>query len=243
MNVSSCDFSIYYGDASDGFDNTTYLSWRGEYLLDRPEFTHLTKEIFLKDLMFLHQVHSAQGQAVTSADREPHSFITSGDFLITNQPYFGIGVMTADCMPVACYDPHTQSIGIAHAGWRGLIAGVVPAMIVAMEKNYGTCATDLKWWVGPCARSCCYEVSADFVNNIPPDDQEYVMHCKDGKWFFDGVALLRRQLAKKGISDASYSVDNALCTICNQRFSSYRRSCINNEKRTSRNMTVIVLSE
>ncbi len=57
--------------------------------------------------------------------------------MITSERAIGLGIMAADCLPVICVDRKKHVIGIAHVGWRGAIAGVVDAMLAAMQKNVG----------------------------------------------------------------------------------------------------------
>src|SRR5690606_40990372 len=79
-------------------------------------------ELMLFDALFLRQTHSIIGATVTHADRPLVSFIKEGDFLITQDPHLGLGVMTADCMPIACYD---EQIGRASCRERVYISEAV----------------------------------------------------------------------------------------------------------------------
>src|SRR5579872_6450376 len=119
---------IYFGDASISMYPHEYLTWTDKNLLDMSSFKLIGKQLSLQSLSFLHQTHSAHGYAID----KKHSiapFSLDGDYLITNEKSQGIGIMTADCLPVICYDKHAQAIGIAHAGWRGAVDGVVITML------------------------------------------------------------------------------------------------------------------
>src|SRR3990167_757228 len=82
-------------------------------------------------LKILRQIHGVVGTAVKADDltRALSLFEKEGDYLITDQPNIALGVLTADCLPVVIYDQVRNVVGIAHAGWRGTVGGVVRAML------------------------------------------------------------------------------------------------------------------
>ncbi len=85
--------------------------------------------------------------------------IHKGDALITQQRGVALALSFADCTPIALYEPTTQSIGIAHGGWRGTARGVVLATIAAMVEHFGSLPRDIYAGIGPAIGPCCYEVS------------------------------------------------------------------------------------
>ncbi len=86
---------------------------------------------------------------------------TQGDALITRQRGVALAMSTADCVPLLFYDPVTDAIGIAHAGWRGTARGIAAATVTAMREQFGSRPADIHVGVGPSIGPCCYEVSAE----------------------------------------------------------------------------------
>ena len=90
------------------------------------------------DLTFetLHRPRQVHGKAVVVPSN--HSRITPGDIIVTNDPFVGVAVQSADCVPLLFVDPTTRAVCAAHAGWRGLAAGVPAAAVQALKKNFGS---------------------------------------------------------------------------------------------------------
>jgi len=74
-------------------------------------------------LIFQHQVHKNKGLFVTEKNLETYKrcLTIESDYLITNLPHIYIGVLTADCLPIALHDTKNHAMGIIHAGWRGTV--------------------------------------------------------------------------------------------------------------------------
>lgn len=235
MIINHKSTQIYFGNASDQLHRDSYCNWQN--VQEHTVFKSLMNRMGLEHLVFLNQVHGIDGLVVSSSNKDHPSFATDGDYLITNQPRMGLGVVTADCIPVVCYDREQHAIGIAHAGWRGVVKGVVPEMIRAMAHEYGTQVQDIDVIIGPCARACCYQVGADFLQNIPSEDRPYSIQERSGSLYCDLVVCLRRQLERLGIDARAITADQALCTICNTQFNSYRR-----DGGKARQMTVVTMA-
>jgi len=86
---------------------------------------------------------------------------TQGDALITRKRGVALAISTADCVPLLFYDPVTQAIGVAHAGWRGTARGIAAATVAAMSEQLGARLTNIRAGVGPSIGPCCYEVSEE----------------------------------------------------------------------------------
>lgn len=86
---------------------------------------------------------------------------TQGDALITRQRGVALAISTADCAPLLFFDPITEAIGVAHAGWRGTARGIAAATVAAMVKQFGSRPADILAGIGPSIGPCCYEVSDD----------------------------------------------------------------------------------
>jgi YfiH family protein len=129
-------------------------------------------------------------------------------------------VLTADCLPVLLCDRAGTRVGIAHAGWRGLAAGVVEAAVAALE-----CApAELMAWLGPAIGPEAFEVGvevrAQFIAKDVGAEAAFEKNAR-GRWQADLYALARRRLARAGV-DAVYGA--VMSTHADpRRFYSHRR--------------------
>jgi YfiH family protein len=128
-----------------------------------------------------------------------------GDALFGDTPDLALSVVTADCVPVLLAGPN--GLAAVHAGWRGLVGGVIPA---ALEKLGGAEIA----WIGPTIGPCCYEVGEEMAEQFP---EETVV--PGPKPHLDLVAAARLQL-----KDVEEIRTVGLCTRCEaDKLYSYRR--------------------
>ena len=130
-------------------------------------------------------------------------------------------VMTADCLPVLFCDRAGTRVAAAHAGWRGLAAGVLEAAVQAMEVAPG----ELLAWMGPAIGPEAYEVGeevrAAFIVRDPGAGAAFMPGMAAGKWWCDLYMLARRRLEAAGIERV---YGGGLCTYTErERFFSFRR--------------------
>ena len=159
-------FVICFGDGRHPVDVKKYLNFSSsQKLLKLSPFNHLKKTLRLNDLVFLKQTHSSMGSVVFSSS----SLITSapfskdGDFLITNLKKTGIGVLTADCLPIIILDSFNNACSIIHAGWKGTQEKIVLKALEKMNTTFGTNPKDVEVFFGPSAKACCYKVDKSFI--------------------------------------------------------------------------------
>jgi YfiH family protein len=143
-----------------------------------------------------------------------------------------LGVLTADCLPVVLAVPGTAAVAIAHAGWRGTLAGVVPAAVRELCALSGAPPRDVVAAIGPSIGRCCYqvgaEVFADFRGRWCAAHARRVLERAD-PWRLDLQEANRVQLREAGVAARNIAVV-PLCTCCRaDLFFSYRR-----ERRTGR---------
>lgn len=167
--------------------------------------------------VMLRQVHSAVvANARNLEDRE-----REGDALVTNEVNRSIGVRTADCVPILLLDPNRRALAAVHAGWRGSTAEIVLHAVQALGENFGSHASDIHAAIGPCIRSCCYEVGNDVAEQFHAFFPEWTPG--DGKRRLDLPEANRRQLIGAGVA-ANHIYDCGRCTACEPEvFFSYRR--------------------
>jgi YfiH family protein len=129
-----------------------------------------------------------------------------------------VGVRVADCVPVLLAHPGSGSVAAVHAGWRGVVAGVVPAAASEMPRG-GLVAA-----IGPCIGACCFEVGADVAGQIERASHgaPVVAERRGDKAYVDLRAAVRAQLRALGVDDARIE-DVPGCTRHEARFHSFRR--------------------
>jgi YfiH family protein len=152
------------------------------------------------------------------------------DAAVTRTPGVVLAILTADCLPVVFASDDGAVIAAAHAGWRGLAAGVLEATIDAMAVD----PAQVNAWLGPAAGPRAYEVGDEVRAAFVDRDAEAAaaFACtRPGHWLCDLYALARRRLAARGVSRVSGGTH---CTISDrERFYSHRR-----DQRTGRMVTV-----
>ncbi|GAB2670238.1 peptidoglycan editing factor PgeF [Arenimonas aestuarii] len=142
------------------------------------------------------------------------------DAAVTSHPGVVLAILTADCLPVVFAADDGSEIGAAHAGWRGLAAGVLEATIAAMR----TPPARLRAWLGPAAGPDHYEIGAEVRDALiagDPGAASAFLPTRPGHWRVDLFALARRRLAALGLAGVH---GGGLCTIADpSRFFSHRR--------------------
>jgi hypothetical protein len=235
---SSPLFSIYFGDKRDSINPQDYKKFNSTTLFDTEPFSLLKKRMSLQQLFFLHQVHGKDGKVIESESKSLPLFVEEGDYLITNNRFIGLGVATADCLPVIFFDKAHHAIGIAHVGWRGAFAGIVTEVIQQMQDRYATQISDIEIFFGPSVKHCCYEVDASFIDTMEHDSFALqAISQKSEKHYFDLPKYVTLQLYTFGITEKQIGFEYNTCTMCNDTFCSYRRD----KGSANRQITVVSL--
>src|SRR4051794_20102897 len=114
------------------------------------------------DLVRLHQVHGAAVVARRVEDTSAAAAVRpDADVVISNDPSLALAIQTADCVPLLIGDRVTGAVAAAHAGWRGLAAGVPGTTMVALAREFGSAPADLVAAVGPSICAERYEVGEE----------------------------------------------------------------------------------
>jgi len=168
--------------------------------------------------LWLRQVH---GRRVASAGRDGAG--TEADAMVATVPGAVCAVLTADCLPVLFCDQGGTAVAAAHAGWRGLAAGVLEATVAALVAA-GASADRLMAWIGPAIGAPAYEVGEEVRSAFLATDAGaaagFLANAR-GRWQLDLAGLARRRLAAAGVGRV-YGGQH--CTYSDpQRFFSHRR--------------------
>lgn len=150
---------------------------------------------------------------------------TEADASFTRAPNTVCAVLTADCLPLLLCNKGGTVVAAAHAGWRGLAAGVIEAAVAAM----GVPAESLLTWLGPAIGPDHFEVGGEVRELFMAHDAaaaEAFRPRPNGKWLCDIYALARQRLAGLGVrrSFGGNEAGAGFCTVRErERFYSYRR--------------------
>lgn len=163
----------------------------------------------------VHTTHVALAETVCG--------VPEADACVTTQANRVCAVLTADCLPVLLCDRDGTVVGAAHAGWRGLAAGVLEKTVAAMEAS----PANLLAWLGPAIGPEAFEVGEE-VRDIfvadDPDAADAFRPVAQGKYLADIYHLARLRLARCGMTQV---YGGEFCTYRNEkRFFSYRREGI-----------------
>jgi YfiH family protein len=162
------------------------------------------------ELAWLTQVHSQRVLDATPGNAG------EGDALVTARRDLGLAIATADCVPVLL--AADGRIAAAHAGWRGLAAGVIAATLERLGAAPGTAEA----WIGPAIGACCYEIGEDVAERLRQAGGEaWVTGHPGERPRADLPAIARHQLAAAGV-ERIQTVGR--CTRCHPELLwSYRR--------------------
>ncbi len=188
----------------------------------------LRKDTGCQRIQWLEQVH---GNRIIQATDSSAQTVPEADGAWTESSGIGLAVLTADCLPVVVCDTSGSFVGIAHAGWRGLLNGVIQNLVQHMPVE----GKDLSAWIGPGIGGSVYEVGEDVAElvaeavhalDVATDLQTAVMRpgTTTGKFLFDMMPLAVWMLRGCGVRQVAYA--SGCCTYRDERFYSYRRDGI-----------------
>lgn len=173
--------------------------------------------------LWLNQVH---GVDVLDGDKAVDIDVTPvADAAVSSQPNKVLCIMTADCLPVVIADTQGMVVGVAHAGWRGLAAGVLENTLQAL-RDKAPKVREWRAWIGPAIGQPAFEVGADVRSAFVDDDVNTASFFasarnQPGKWQADLAGLASYRLSLAGVSRIELS---GLCTFRhNDLLYSYRR--------------------
>ena len=190
-----------------------------DHVNDDPEAVENNRKTLMQMLglpsnpVWIEQVHSNR---IVKADKLTR--IEQADASYTDQAGIVCAVLTADCLPILLAATNGTAIVAIHAGWRGLLAGVISNAV----QSIGT--TDIIVWLGPAIGRDCFEVGNELRNSFINKSTEFDLafsQKKQGKYLADIYQLASIELSMLGINEI-YGGD--FCTVSNtDKFYSYRR--------------------
>ena len=205
----------------------------------------LSKDFFEKRKRFIEKhfgpgafdpvmVESAHGKHVHVATLEDSGkAIKECDGLFTEFPNLPIMITHQDCVPIVLWDDEGTFVSVIHAGWRGIVAGILPEAIRIIGEK-GKTVKELNCFFGPAIQACHFEVQADVADQfrrITP----YSVIERDGRLFIDPGEALRTQAVTAGVDRSKINISED-CTFHDERYASWRR-----EKTQEKNMITVAM--
>jgi YfiH family protein len=190
------------------------LGHAGDYVHEvRPDVEARRRAVADLPWTWLRQVH---GNRVVVVDRPGGEAGERADAAVTDRAGCALAVLTADCAPVALV-ARGGVVGVAHAGWRGLLDGVLEQAVRAM-RTLG--AGEVRAVLGPCIRAECYEFGSDDLDRVARHLGDAVRGTTSaGAPALDVPAAARAALAREGVVELD---DVEVCTACSSGHFSHR---------------------
>lgn len=185
-------------------------------------------QLGLARVQWLEQVH---GTACVHATLSTCADVPEADAAWTAVPGLALAVLTADCLPVVLAARDASIVAVIHAGWRGLVAGIISSVAAQLPgRKNGYVA-----WIGPGIGAAAYEIGGEVADSVrrlgQAADACLKPGVRNGKYQLDLARLAAQQLGVAGIERVERS---SACTCTDRRFYSYRR-----EGATGRQATLV----
>ena len=205
--LASCNMSFFAGEPT-------------EITLGNRQALALASGIQLERWVLGEQVHGAHVARVGLRDRgrgarDAESRLPATDALVTTEAGVALAVLGADCGLVLLWVPGKRALSVAHAGWRGLAAGVLSTAVggvctAASAKPPEICAA-----VAPAIGSCCYQVDAEVRRALvpAPGDLEQAVEEREHSYWLDIAEACKLQLLAAGLREKRVTV-SGVCTSC-----------------------------
>ena len=177
-------------------------------------------------IQYMEQVHGDNVESIQAHNAEPK---TNTDALFTTEDDIALAALTADCMPIALSKIDGSEFSIIHAGWKGLLSGII-------EKSISSFTSDpslISAWIGPSISCRNYEVDTEFYENFISKDKESISNFtkKDStKWFFNLQGEAERILKQFNVNAQT----TRFCTYDSEFLYSFRK-----EQTQNRLVTII----
>ena len=193
-----------------------------------------------KPIITLNQTHSNKVVCFNNPEKVKDKIV--GDAIVTKLKNIGIGVLTADCVPILFYDLKKKIIGCVHAGWKGALSGIIEkTMDKFLELNSN--ARDLVAAIGPCINHQRYEVGYDFYKKFvaqSKNNKQFFIISNDKKYLFNIRSYINAKLIRLGIKNIDHIKMDTF--LDKKNFFSYRRSKENNDKDYGRCISIIIMA-
>jgi len=202
----------------------------GDHVGDDPNAVLLNRQLLRAVLpsepLWMRQTHGTLVSMSLSAVKE--SLVPDADAAVTNRANEVLAVLTADCLPVFFCSADGKQIGVAHAGWRGLCAGILENTVSALiQQSVGLTPSGLLAWLGPAIGQNHFEVGKEVLESFDQQDFEINLQTfqpilqKPGKYLANLDLLAHQALKRAGVQNV---YGGGLCTYTqSSQYFSHRR--------------------
>lgn len=176
-----------------------------------------------ENLTSVNQVHSDNILSLHKDHKCVQNLDEGHDAIITNKKNVPIMVYTADCLPIIIYDEVSETIALAHAGWKGTFLKIVDKVINVMLADYGCRVENIQVFMGPCISVDEYEVSKELIDKFATlNINDY--YKKIGDSYKLNINKINTEvLLEKGVKEENIKFSN-FCTVKdNEKFYSHRK--------------------
>ncbi|MCB9017874.1 MAG: peptidoglycan editing factor PgeF [Prevotellaceae bacterium] len=239
-----CGVSHFFSTIEGGVGGGTYATFNlGAYCGDDPQTVAANRRILCDELglrpdhlVVPHEVHGDGICRIDSSYFEMNeegraTFLNSCDALVTTMPDVCLAVTTADCVPVLLCDIEKTVVMAVHAGWRGVVNGIVPKAMGMMVSEYGVPLSSVCAVTGPCVSAAAYEVSRELVDTFSSlfsrEQMMLVARATDTSFFLDLRRAVELQFIDAGIDRKNIGIHPGCTYSQADRYFSARRQGLN----------------
>jgi YfiH family protein len=209
---SAFDDWLVHGITGQGADMSLFGESRAADVL--PRWRALRDTLGLDVMVHARQVHAAD--VLVHRSIPPGIFIASdADGHATARPAALLVVTVADCVPIYIVDPHARAIALLHAGWRGVVAGVLERGIDTLQARFGAAPVHMKLHCGPAICGECYEVGPDVPGQLRLEEATHV----------DLRAVVAHRAMQSGVPAFNISISTHCTRHGDSPFFSHRAGC------------------
>ena len=166
-------------------------------------------------LININHIHSSK---IIKADSP--GIYDAADGIINEGGNLVCSIKVADCLPIFFVNKNSKTLGLVHAGWRGLSLDIINEFANSIDKKKEN-TSDYYALIGPSIQSCCFEINDDVLSSF---DSRFYRQIKNNKYRVDLQAWAVEQLEESGIEKSNIIVIRR-CTFClNTIYHSYRRN-------------------
>ncbi len=185
----------------------------------------------IDEIAYLNQTHS---DIICEYDKSIHE----GDAIYTNEKNIAVGVFTADCVPILIYDKRKEVVAAVHSGWKGTLKKITYKTISKIVNEYGSDPKDIKIYIGPHNRGCCYEFGREALEDFNNDElyKDLNIYSK-GKLDLSKCIVEQILLAKVPKENI---IDLQICTFCSKE---YKMFSFRKDKGSSRLFSFIYIKK
>ncbi len=191
-----------------------------------------------ENLVLMNQTHS--NKVIMIKKNFKNSKKINADAIFTNNKNIGLGVLTADCVPILFFEPKKKIVGVIHAGWKGAFSGIIENTFKKVKKI--TSKNKIYVSIGPSIGKLNYEVDYRFFEkfyNFSKKNVKYFSIKNSDKFNFDLRLFIKDKITKNVICEID---EVKLDTFSNEaNFFSYRRSSLLKEKDYGRCISAICI--